>query len=74
MAAVGEQLNEYVSAQDEICGVSVSVRDREDLLLIWNKSASEAGAARVFDCVHLLLPDTVFLSEFYKRKSNHSFP
>ena len=71
MAAVGEQLNGYVSKDDEICGVSVSVRDQEDLLMIWNKLASEAGHARVFDCVHMLLPDTAFLSEFYKRKSNY---
>ena len=68
MAAVGEQLNEYVGPNDEICGVSVSAREREDIVLIWNTNAKEHHLARVFDCVHLLLPDTAFVSD-YKRKS-----
>jgi len=74
MAAIGEQLNEYVSENDEICGISVSVREREDLVLIWNTNASEAINARIFDCVHMLLPDTTFLSEFYKpHETHHAF-
>lgn len=68
MAAIGEQLNEYVAEEDEVCGVTVSIRDREDVILVWNTNAQVAAQAKVFDCVRLLLPDTNFLSTFYKRK------
>jgi hypothetical protein len=71
MAAVGEQLNEYVSANDEVCGVSVSVREREDIILIWNTNAAEAQNARIFDCVRLLMPDTPFAAQFYKPHVTH---
>lgn len=68
MAVIGEQLNEYVAEGDEVCGVTVSIRDREDVILIWNTNAEVATQATVFDCVRLILPDTNFLSTFYKRK------
>jgi len=74
MAAVGEQLNEYVSDKDEVCGVSVSVRDREDIILIWNTNAAESQNARIFDCVRMLMPDTPFASQFYKpHETHHAF-
>lgn len=68
MAAIGEQLNEFVSENDEICGISVSTREKEDVLLIWNTNAEAAKTSRVFECVHMLMPDTSFLSTFYKRE------
>lgn len=68
MAAIGEQLNEYVADDDEVCGVSVSIRDREDVVLVWNTNAEVASQATIFNCVRLLLPDTNFLSTFYKRQ------
>lgn len=68
MAAIGEQLNEYVAEDDEVCGVTVSIRDREDVILVWNTNAEVAAQAKIFDCVRLILPDTNFLSTFYKRK------
>jgi len=71
LAAIGEQLNEYVSPNDEVCGISVTVRDREDTVSVWNTNADEVDRARIFECVHKLLPDTVFVSEFYKPHSAH---
>jgi hypothetical protein len=68
MAAIGEQLNEYVSENDEICGISASLREKEDVLLIWNTNSESASKSRIFECVHKLNPDIVFLSTFYKRK------
>jgi len=74
MAAIGEQLNEYVAENDEVCGVSVSTREREDVVLVWNANAKAASQAKVFDCVRLLLPDTNFLSTFYKpHETHHAF-
>lgn len=68
MAAIGEQLNEFVHEKDEICGVSVSTRDKEDVVLIWNTNAELAKESRILDCLRLILPDTTFLATFYKRK------
>lgn len=68
MATAAEQWVDFVHETDDICGVSVSVRDREDLIMIWNQDASVFKNARVFECVRLLLPDSFFLGEFYKRK------
>jgi hypothetical protein len=67
MAAVGEQLTEFVHEQDEICGISVSTREKEDVLLIWNTNSELASESRILDCLRLILPDTDFLSTFYKR-------
>lgn len=70
MAAVGEQLNEFVHEKDEICGVSISTREKEDCVLIWNTSAELAKESRILECLRLILPDTTFVSTFYKREFN----
>jgi hypothetical protein len=60
MTAIGEG--------DEVCGVIVSIRNREDVVLVWNTDTEVAAQTKIFDCVGLLLPDTNFLSTFYKRE------
>ncbi|CAD6244887.1 GSCOCG00013519001-RA-CDS [Cotesia congregata] len=66
LGAIGEQFNKYIHKNDEICGVTVSVRDRDDLIQIWNVDADLANSATIIPAVVELLPKINFLGQFYK--------
>ena len=68
MAAIGEQFIDFLGPGDDICGLSVSPREKDDLIQIWNKDKQVEPDSRVLEKVHKLVPDVRFNAEFYKRK------
>ena len=68
LAAIGEQFMECLAPGDDICGLSVSPREKDDLIQIWNKDKQVEPESHVLEKVHQLVPDVRFNAEFYKRK------
>jgi len=72
LASIGEQFEDSLAKGDDICGLSVSPRDRDDIIQIWNYDASLAVKSKVLEKVQSLVPDVQFLAEFYKPHQTHA--
>jgi len=72
LAAIGEQFIDFLHEDDEICGLSVSPREKDDLIQIWNLNSKAVQQSRVLEKVHSLVPDVRFNAEFYKPHQTHS--
>ena len=71
LAAIGEQFSDRLAEGDEISGLSISVRERDDIIQIWNTQALLQEEATVIDKVKELLPDINFPAIFYKAFQTH---
>ncbi len=74
MAAIGEQFMEALVGDDDIFGISVSPREKDDLIQVWNIRSAVAADNKVLEKIHSLLPDVRFMAEFYKRKAQTLSP
>lgn len=66
LAGIGEQLSDCVSPCDDIIGLSVGCRDKEDIIQIWNLDSRYESEARVIERVQELVPNVEFTAKFYK--------
>lgn len=53
---------------DEVGGISISIRERDDLIEIWNARSDFHEQSTVVDKVKELLPEVNFSAIFYKGK------
>ncbi|CAH1783575.1 unnamed protein product, partial [Owenia fusiformis] len=71
LACIGEQLSDFTAEGDEVGGLSVSIRERDDVVQIWNQRSDLAEKATIVEKVKTLLPNIEFSAIFYKAFTTH---
>jgi len=71
LACVGEQFLDDINPDDEILGLSVSIRKNDDLIQVWNMNSAMASDSDVIRKIKQLCPDVQFETSFYK--PHHSY-
>ncbi|XP_046841606.1 eukaryotic translation initiation factor 4E type 3-like [Xenia sp. Carnegie-2017] len=72
LAVIGEQsLIDSLAEGDEIVGVSISIRDRDDILQIWNARANLANESKILEKISDILPRLKKEDAFYKFHRDH---
>jgi len=71
LACIGEQFVSVVSKGDDICGVTVSVRQYDNIVELWNRDAS-ANLDALLKKVKLIVPNAELTKAFYKPNKQHS--
>ena len=66
LAGIGEQFSDCVSPMDDIVGMTVGKRDKEDIIQIWNMDHNYHKSARVCEKLQELVPNIKFSVIFYK--------
>ncbi|XP_022196272.2 eukaryotic translation initiation factor 4E type 3-like [Nilaparvata lugens] len=71
LAVIGEQFVESMAEGDCVCGLSITTRERDDLIQIWNSRSDLAEKSLVLDKIRVLLPGVRFITCFYKANPGH---
>jgi translation initiation factor 4E len=71
LAAIGEQFGPVLSNEDDICGVTVSLRQYDNIIQVWNSNAS-ANVNAVLARIKSIVPNVEFRNPFYKAHREHS--
>ncbi|CAK8690918.1 eukaryotic translation initiation factor 4E type 3-like [Clavelina lepadiformis] len=71
LACIGEQFSDYVSKDDDIIGLSVSIRKNDDLIQLWNINSTGAEECQVLKKIAEVLPYVTFETSFYKPHQEH---
>ncbi|KAK9711013.1 hypothetical protein K7432_008097 [Basidiobolus ranarum] len=72
MLIIGEQFEETILGEDEICGISVSSRWNADIIQIWNSNARYMNETGVFQKIKHSVKDMEFQATYYKAHKDHS--
>jgi len=72
LAVIGEQFTPFLEEGDDINGVTVSLRQTNDIIQVWNRRSSEQGKDKIFKKVRNLLPNINFEAHYYKECKSHN--
>jgi len=70
LAIIGEQFQEYLEPGDSICGLTVSIRQYDNLIRLWTQSA-ERKNEKTLNRLKELIPDAEAKAPFYKANAEH---
>jgi len=70
LAIIGEQFEPVLANGDEICGLTVSIRQYDDVVRLWNTNASTSTPS-LLNRIKELLPDVELRNPFYKENKEH---
>jgi len=71
LAAIGEQFGPVLSNDDDICGVSISVRLHDNIIEVWNSNAS-GNTNAVLARIKTIVPTVELKNPFYKPHREHT--
>ncbi|ELR11503.1 eukaryotic initiation factor 4E protein, putative [Acanthamoeba castellanii str. Neff] len=71
LALIGEQFEGSLGEGDEICGLTVSIRQHDDIIRIWNTNAS-ANSSGLLGRLKEIIPKAELRSPFYKANREHT--
>jgi len=71
LAAIGEQFSPVIDADDDICGITVSVRHFDNIVEVWNAN-SRANTQLILQRARSILPGIDLRNPFYKAHRDHS--
>jgi translation initiation factor 4E len=71
MAVVGEQFATVLAPDDDICGITISIRKTDNILQVWNKKAA-TNTQKILDRIEALLPKIELSGSFYKACAQHN--
>jgi hypothetical protein len=54
---IGEQLGPFLHQNDEIYGISISMRKQESVLVLWNKDSALVDLEQIRICLRTIVPD-----------------
>jgi len=71
LAAIGEQFGPVISNDDDICGVSISVRLHDNIIEVWNSNAS-GNVHAILARIKTIVPTVELKNPFYKPHREHT--
>eukprot|EP00696_Hemimastix_kukwesjijk_P003158 gnl/Hemi2/13888_TR4719_c0_g11_i1.p1 gnl/Hemi2/13888_TR4719_c0_g11~~gnl/Hemi2/13888_TR4719_c0_g11_i1.p1 ORF type:complete len:214 (-),score=52.40 gnl/Hemi2/13888_TR4719_c0_g11_i1:351-992(-) len=73
LAVIGEQFASVTTSNDDICGVTISIRQHDNIIELWNRNASATGSLNALLArVRALIPEAEVRQPFYKAHKEHT--
>jgi len=71
LAAIGDQFQQYLQDNDEVNGVTVSIRLSDDIVQVWNRDASEEAQQKLLKRIKQVVPNLRSIASYYKPCQEH---